>query len=471
MTDTQTKPLRAELKQQTLADQDPEIFELLQREETRQWKGLELIASENFTSRAVMETLGTVFTNKYSEGLPGARYYGGNEYIDQLENLCIKRSLAAFGLDEKAWGINVQPYSGSTANFAAYTGILQPHDRIMGLDMASGGHLTHGHYTPKKKITASSLYFESLPYKVHSETGYVDYNLLEERAELFRPKLIICGGSAYPREWDYARIRQIADKVDALMMVDMAHFAGLVAAGELKSPFEFAHIVTTTTHKTLRGPRAGLIFFSLEEKHGFKAKINGAVFPATQGGPHNNAIAAIAVQMKEVATPEWKEYAKQVRKNAVALGEKLKQKGYKLATDGTDNHLLLLDLRPKGIGGGKVEAICDAVSITLNKNTVHGDKSAFSPGGVRIGTPALTSRGFKETDFQAVGEFLDRAVQLAIKLQGKVGGAQVKLEDFKKAIPGAEEELGIKALREEVEAYAKQFPMPGYDVTKLKYQQ
>jgi glycine hydroxymethyltransferase len=224
------------------------------------------------------------FTNKYSEGLPGKRYYGGNEYIDQVENLCIKRALAAYRLDDKKWGVNVQPYSGSTANFAVYTALLQPHDRVMGLDLPSGGHLTHGYYTAKKKISATSIFFESFPYKVHPQTGLVDYDKLEEQAFTYRPKMIICGASAYPREWDYPRLRKIADEVGAYLFCDMAHFSGLVATQVLNSPFEYCHIVTTTTHKSLRGPRAGLIFFQKE----FEEKINFAVFPSIQGGPHNN---------------------------------------------------------------------------------------------------------------------------------------------------------------------------------------
>ena len=269
----------------SLSESDPELFALIEREQSRQLLGLELIASENFTSRAVMEALGTCLTNKYSEGLPGKRYYGGNEFIDQVEQLCIARALSAFRVESSEWGVNVQPYSGSTANWAVYVGLLQPHDRVMGLDLPSGGHLTHGYYTAKKKISATSIFFESFPYKVDGSSGYIDYDKLRENALVYRPRMIIAGGSAYPREWEYARMRAICDEVGAFLMVDMAHYAGLVAGGVLQSPFAHAHIVTTTTHKSLRGPRAGIIFFRKE----FEERINFAVFPSVQGGPHKSA--------------------------------------------------------------------------------------------------------------------------------------------------------------------------------------
>jgi len=441
----------------SLADQDPEIFELIQKERDRQFTGLELIASENFTSRAVMQALGSCLTNKYSEGLPGHRYYGGNEYIDEIENICIARALAAFDLKSDDWGVNVQPYSGSPANFAVYTAVLQPHDRLMGLDLPSGGHLTHGYYTPKKKISSSSIFFESLPYKVNEKTGYIDYDELEKLALLFRPKLLICGASAYPREWDYPRLRQIADDVGALLMMDMAHTAGLIAAKVVESPFPYAHIVTTTTHKSLRGPRAGMIFFRKTPELKLEEKINFAVFPSVQGGPHNNAIAGIAIQLKEVQTAAFKAYARQIRKNAEHLGKVFVSKGYKLVTGGTDNHLILWDLRPLGLVGSKVEHACDLVSITLNKNTIHGDKSALNPGGVRIGTPALTSRGFEEKDFEVVADFLDRVVKICVEVDKSAGKT---LKTFKEAIA---KHPKITSLRSEVQAFSKKFPLPGLD--------
>jgi glycine hydroxymethyltransferase len=453
----------SEFKQATLAEHDPELFDLLEHEKARQFKGLELIASENFTSRAVMEALGTCFTNKYSEGLPGKRYYGGNEFIDKMENLCRNRALAAFHLDKEKWGVNVQPYSGSTANFAAYVGLINPHDRIMGLDLPSGGHLTHGYYTAKKKISATSMFYESLPYKVDPETGYVDYDALEQTAMVFRPKVIVCGASAYPRDWDYARLRKIADASGAFLFTDMSHYSGLVATKLLKDPFEYSHIVTSTTHKSLRGPRSGMIFFQKDKKWGLEAKINFAVFPACQGGPHNNTIAAVATQLKEVATPQFKEYSQQVIQNAQQLAKSLMEKGYKMATKGTDNHLILWDLRPLGINGAQFEHLCDVAAITLNKNSIHGDTSALTPGGVRIGSPALTSRGFKEADFANVAEFLHRAVALTKAVVAKVGP---KMKAFRAEVA---QDAAVKTLEKDVETFAKKFYMPGFDASDLKY--
>ncbi|KAI8999448.1 serine hydroxymethyltransferase [Gaertneriomyces semiglobifer] len=448
-----------------LVEEDKEIYELIQKEQWRQYSCLELIASENFTSQAVMEANGSALTNKYSEGLPGARYYGGNEYVDQVENLCRQRALEAFHLNPEQWGVNVQPYSGSTANFSALTALLQPHDRIMGLDLPSGGHLTHGYATPKKKISSSAIYFESLPYQVDMSTGVLDYERLEQTAKVYRPKLLICGASAYAREWDYARFRKLADEVGAYLMADIAHISGLVAAQEAANPFDYCDIVTTTTHKTLRGPRAGLIFFKRapkgEKNSDLEDKVNFAVFPSNQGGPHNNTIAAVAVALKQVATPAFKQYAKQVKANADALARALKAKGYKIVTDGTDNHLVLWDLRPNGLTGSKMEKICDYVNITLNKNAVHGDSSALVPGGVRLGAPALTSRGFKEADFEKIAAFLDRAASIAIEVQKSTGKL---IKDFVVALDSNDQ---VKALRAEVEQFARSFPMPGFDVTTV----
>ena len=415
-----------------------------------------------------MECLGSCLTNKYSEGYPGHRYYGGNEFIDEIEQLCQKRALAAYHLDPEKWGVNVQPYSGSPANLAVYTGLLKPHSRIMGLDLPSGGHLTHGYYTfnPKtgvrKALSGSSIFFETLPYHVDNETGLIDYDELERSASVYRPELIIAGFSAYPRDLDYARFRKIADANGAILMMDMAHISGLVATGEVANPFEYCDIVTTTTHKSLRGPRAGMIFFRKDERD-FERKINDAVFPGLQGGPHDHQIAAIATQLKEVASPAFKEYCVQIKKNAKALANALMAKGYKLCTDGTDNHLVLWDVRPLGLTGSKIEKVCDLINISLNKNTVHGDKSAQSPGGVRIGTPALTTRGLKEADFKKVAGFLDRAVKISLDVQ-KTSGK--KLKDFVAALPNNKD---IPVLAHEVAEFATSFPMPGFDTETMRY--
>jgi len=405
----------------------------------------------------VFDCLGSCLSNKYSEGLPGHRYYGGNEVIDQIEDLCISRALAAFSLDEKAWGVNVQPYSGSPANLSAYLALLKPGEKIMGLDLPSGGHLTHGYQTENKKISHSSLIFESKPYKVDQTTGLIDYEQLKKDVKEFSPKLLIAGYSCYPRDLDYAKFKEAADLVGAYFLVDMAHYSGLVASKLLKSPFEYADVVTTTTHKSLRGPRAAMIFFKNEHKE----KINFSVFPGMQGGPHENQIAGIATQLKEVMSEEFKEYSRNVIKNAKKMAEELIKRGHTLATGGTDNHLILYDCRPMGLTGSKVERACELVQITINKNSIVGDKSAITPGGVRIGTPAVTTRGMGENDMVTIVEFFDRVIKICQRVQTKVGK---KLQDFNPALETDEE---IIALRKEVIAFSSKFYLQG--VKKKKY--
>lgn len=377
--------------------------------------------------------------------------------------------MEAFNLNPEEWGINVQPYSGSPANFAVYTGVIGPHGRIMGLDLPDGGHLTHGFATPTKKISATSLYFESMAYKVDIKTGLIDYNKLEESARLFRPNIIVAGVSCYSRCLDYKRFREIADQNNSYLMADMAHVSGLISAGVIPSPFEYADIVTTTVHKQLRGPRSGIIFFRKGVRsvkangdkvmYDLESKINQAVFPGLQGGPHNHTIAAIATSMLQVKTPEFKEYQRQIVKNAQRLGEKLIERGYKIVTGGTDVHLLLVDLRPNGITGARAEYILEEVSIAVNKNTVPGDKSAMNPSGVRIGTPALTTRGLLENDMDRVADFIDRAFKLSKEIV-EVSGP--KLVDFKTAChENADFAAKIKVIRDEIEEFACKFPHPG----------
>ena len=390
----------------SLEQSDPSLHSLLVQEQERQRHSIELIASENYTSPAVRECLGSCLTNKYSEGYPAARYYGGNQVIDQVENLCRSRALELFRLDPAKWHVNVQPYSGSPANFAVYTALLKPHDRIMGLDLPAGGHLTHGFQTPRRKVSATSLFWESMPYTVNPETGLIDYTDLERRALAFRPKLLIVGASAYSRDFDYARFRQIADKVGALLMGDIAHISGFVATNEMLDPFMWCDVVTTTTHKTLRGPRSGMIFC----KQQYAKQIDEAVFPGLQGGPHNHQIAALATALKEASTPEFKQYIQQVRNNAQALAAALKEQGLRIITDSTDNHIVLVDLKPYKITGKEAEAALEAVGISSNKNTIPGDESALNPSGLRLGTAAITTRGATEADCQQIASLIAQAL-------------------------------------------------------------
>ena len=432
----------------SLIQHDPEMASLIKEEYNRQKNGIELIASENFTSKPVMECLGSVLTNKYSEGRPYKRYYGGNDVIDKIEILCEKRALDTFHLSKNEWAVNVQPYSGSIANLAVCTGLLKPHDRLMGLDLPSGGHLSHGFASAKKKVNITSQFYESLPYVIKKD-GYIDYNDLEYRASIYRPKLLICGGSAYPRDWDYERLRNIADSIDAYLMCDIAHISGFIATGLLHNPFKYADIVTTTTHKTLRGPRAGIIFSNKNKDLPFM--INESVFPGLQGGPHNNQIAAIATQLLEVETLEFKEYCKNVIDNAKILAQTLQKFGYTISTDGTDTHIILVNLKNKDITGSKVELVCEEVGISLNKNAVYGDKSALTPGGIRLGTSAMTSRGVNTIGFIEIATILHSCIELSIEIQNTYGIKQV---DFKN---GIKQSSKINEIQNRVEIFASQY--------------
>ena len=409
---------------------DTAIFDLIHEELERQRRGLELIASENFTSMQVMQAMGSVMTNKYAEGYPGRRYYGGCEVVDKSEQLAIDRAKEMFNVDFA----NVQPHSGSQANTAVYIAVLQPGDAILGLDLSMGGHLTHG-----SPVSASGKLYKAYHYGVVKETGLVDYDDMEQKALAHKPKLIICGASAYSRDWDYERVRAIADKVGALVMADIAHPAGLIVKGLLSSPFEHCHFVTTTTHKTLRGPRGGLILMKhdFENPMGIKGPkgetrmmsslIDLAVFPGIQGGPLEHVIAAKAVAFYEILQDGFMAYAKQIVANAQAMSKAFTEKGYDIVSGGTDNHLMLIDLRNKGISGKKAENTLVLADITINKNMVpFDDKSPFITSGIRVGVSAMTTRGLKESDMQHIVNWLDRVIvspddaQLLKTIKGEV---------------------------------------------------
>lgn len=424
-----------------------------------------------------MQALGSVFQNKYSEGYPGARYYGGNEFIDQAEILCQERALKAFDLDPAQWGVNVQSLSGAPANLYVYNALMKPHERLMGLDLPHGGHLSHGYQTDTKKISAVSTYFETLPYRVNEETGVVDYDALAATAKVYRPKIIIAGASAYARNWDYKRMGEIATSVNAYLLADMAHISGLVSAGVVPSPFEYADIVTTTTHKSLRGPRGAMIFFrkgvrkvdkkGKEIMYDLEGPINFSVFPGHQGGPHNHTIAALAVALKQTQEQAFKEYQAQVLANAKAMELGFIELGYNMVSGGTDTHLLLLDLRSKRIDGARVERVLELVNIAANKNTIPSDKSALIPHGLRIGSPAMTSRGLKEDDFKTVVAFIDEAVQITIEFNKNVTGS--KMKDFKEALRDGSSVPAIAKLKQKIVDFSKSFNVVGFEVDTMKY--
>lgn len=377
-----------------VSNADPEVGEAMQKELMRQRRNIELIASENIVSPAVMAAMGSVLTNKYAEGYPGKRYYGGCQYVDIVENIAIERAKKLFGADH----VNVQPHSGAQANIAVYFALLNPGDTIMGMSLAEGGHLTHG-----SPVNISGKYFNVVPYGVNPETQTIDYDKMLETAKKVKPRLIVAGASAYPRIIDFERISKIAKEVGALLMVDMAHIAGLVAAGLHPSPVPYADVVTTTTHKTLRGPRGGMIMCREE----FAKAIDKAIFPGTQGGPLMHVIAGKAVCLGEALKPEFKEYQTQIVKNAATLAKGLRDRGFDLVSGGTDNHLMLVDLRPFKITGKELEHRLDEVFITVNKNAIPNDpEKPFVTSGVRIGTPAVTSRGMKEEDMEKIAEYI-----------------------------------------------------------------
>lgn len=395
---------------------DSKIFDIIKKEEQRQINGIELIASENFVSEQVMEAMGSCLTNKYAEGYPGKRYYGGCEIVDQSEQIAIDRVCELYGAEYA----NVQPHSGAQANMAVLLAVLNPGDKFLGLNLSHGGHLSHG-----SAVNSSGLLYQPIEYNVKEETGLVDYDQMEALALEHKPKLIIGGASAYSREWDYARMREIADKIGAILMIDMAHPAGLIAAGLLKNPVEYAHVVTSTTHKTLRGPRGGIILLGKDFENPWGKKtpkgvvkmmstlLNSAVFPGVQGGPLEHVIAAKAVAFGEALEPSYKDYQLQVQKNAAAMAKAFIEKGYKVISDGTDNHSMLIDLRPKypEITGKVVENILVKAHITINKNMVPFDsRSPFQTSGIRIGTPAVTTRGLKEEHMPVIVDLLDTVI-------------------------------------------------------------
>lgn len=382
-----------------LKEQDVEIYEAIQDEIRRQNENIELIASENFTSRAVLEAQGSVLTNKYAEGYPGKRWYGGCEYVDVAEQLAIDRAKALFGAEH----VNVQPHSGTSANIAVFIALLEPGAKILAMDLAHGGHLSHGH-----KMNFSGKYYTIIPYGVSEKDERIDYDQLEQLAMKYRPHMILLGASAYPRVIDFKRGREIADKVGALLMVDMAHFAGLVASGHHPNPVPYSDVVTTTTHKTLRGPRAGMILCRQQ----YAKAIDSAVFPGIQGGPLMHVIAAKAVALKEAMSPEFKQYGAQIIKNAQALARAMAERGWRIVSGGTDNHLLLVDVTVKGFNGKQVQEALDRVKITVNKNMIPFDKeSPFKASGVRLGTPAVTTRGMKENEMRAIATLIDETLK------------------------------------------------------------
>lgn len=433
---------------------DKQIYELIEGEKQRRREGLEMIPSENHTSPSVLEALGSILTDKYAEGYPGKRYYGGNEFIDKVENLAIERAKKVFGVPF----VNVQPYSGSPANFAVYVAVCQNGDAIMGQELSHGGHLTHG-----AKASVTSRFFNSVPYHVTPD-GKIDIKEIRESAKKLRPKLMWIGATAYPRIFPFKEVAQVADEVGAYLAADIAHVAGLVAGKAHPSPVPFVHIVTTTTHKTLRGPRGGMIMVTekgLKKDPDLPSKINKAVFPGLQGGPHEHQIAAIAVALKEAMTPAFARYSRQIVANAKALAVELMRQGIKLVSGGTENHLLLIDLTPYGAGKGIfLEKALDAAGITLNKNTIPGEPSSpFYPSGVRLGTPALTTRGMKEKEMKTIAGFIAKTVNLIKDYELPVT-KELRSSYLKKFEQDIKKNKEIVKMKQEVKKLSKRFPIP-----------
>lgn len=450
------------MKYERLEVCDPEVYALLKKEEQRQKEGLEMVPSENYTSSASLEAVGSIMNDKYAEGYPKKRYYGGNEYIDEMELLCKRRALALFGLSSGEWAVNVQPYSGSPANLAVYFGLLEFGDTIMSLSLSQGGHLTHG-----AEANFSGKAYKVVNYPLDSKTERIDYAAVRRLAREHKPKLILCGYTAYPRIIDFEAFGEISREVGAFAMADIAHIAGLIAGGAHPSPFPHMDVVTTTTHKTLRGPRAAIIFSRRKaERNGVSISelIDKAVFPGMQGGPHENTIAGVAVALREDAEPSFKEYAEQIVKNSQALAEALAAEGLRLVSGGTDNHLLLVDFTPFGPGKGVfIQKALEAVGVTVNKNAVPGEQSSpFYPSGIRLGTPALTSRGMKEDDMRRIGTWITKVVKAfaATELPHEKEARTAAVKAFTASL--ASHEL-VRTIREEIKAFANTFPVPGID--------
>lgn len=449
-----------------LEEVDPQISSLVKKEALRQMECVNLIPSENYTSVGCMETLGTVLQNKYSEGYPGARYYAGNEHIDHIELLCQDRALDLFNLNKDEWGVNVQALSGSPANLYVYYSLLNLHDRIMNLDLSHGGHLSHGFQLTNKKISAVSSYYETFAYQTNVDTGLVDYNELRKNAALYKPKLIVAGSSAYPREFDYKLFREIADENNAFLLADMAHVSGLVAAKLIKSPFEYADVVTTTTHKSLRGPRGALIFYrkavreTIKEKgesYDIEKSLNSSVFPGHQGGPHNHTIGALAVALKIAKSDSFIKYQNNVLDNSKHFAKELKRNGFKLVSDGTDLHMSIIDLTNfKTVNGSILEYLLDLINITTNKNTIPGDKKAMNPKGLRVGTPAMTTRGFGKKEFGITADLIRKCADIVEK-ECTILGVKT-LKKFKTKINS--DNQNIVDLKGEVKKLASKFPTP-----------